>query len=221
MKKLIIFDLDGTLYNFSKGSFAKSDLKKYILLNARQFIKSTLNKNEEESKKILSEINVKYGENISIALEEMFSINRFDYFNNVWNINPKGIVMPNPTLKPLLRNLIKSNFKLVVVSDAPRIWISNVLSYLNILDIFEKNIFSGESDYRKSNGNALTQVLKILNYKPEETLVVGDQEKTDIIPAKELGAKTIYINTVNTSKMADYNIRSINEIKDILSVSYN
>lgn len=216
MKKLIIFDLDGTLYSFEEGSFAKSDLKKNILLNAKAFIKNRLNKNDYEAEKILSEINEKFGENISVALEEMFSIDRFEYFNTVWNIDPKGIVRPNPTLKEILGKLVNNEYTLVVVSDAPRIWISNVLRYLNIFDNFEKNIFSGELDYRKSNGNALNQVLKILKYKPEDSIVVGDQEKTDIIPAKELGATTVYINTKSTSKIADYNIKSINEITRLL-----
>lgn len=216
MEKLIIFDLDGTLYSFEKGSFAKSNLKKVIYSNAKEFIKNRLGKNDEDAKKILITINEKFGEDLSVALEKMFSIDRFEYFNNVWNINPKGIVIPNPILKKLLGQLIKNDFRLAVVSDAPRIWISNVLRYLDIFDILEKSIFSGESDYRKSNGNAFTEVLKTLKYKPTQTIVVGDQEKTDIIPAKELGATTIYINTKNVSKFADYNIKSINEIEQLL-----
>lgn len=33
-KQLIIFDMDGTLYNFKEGSFSQSGLRKKVLENA-------------------------------------------------------------------------------------------------------------------------------------------------------------------------------------------
>jgi FMN phosphatase YigB (HAD superfamily) len=49
MKKIIIFDMDGTLYNFKEGSFKDSAFRKKVLSNVKEFIKDRLQKNEEEA----------------------------------------------------------------------------------------------------------------------------------------------------------------------------
>ena len=70
--RLIIFDMDGTLYNFKGGSFEKSGLKKRIAENANSFVQIKLNKTKDEASKILKVLRTEYGDNISIALEEKF-----------------------------------------------------------------------------------------------------------------------------------------------------
>jgi FMN phosphatase YigB (HAD superfamily) len=48
---------------------------------------------------------------------------------------------------------------------------------------------------------------------------VGDQENTDIIPAKKLGINTIYINKNTKSEFADVNLVDINNLeKEIINL---
>lgn len=216
-KKLLIFDLDGTLYSFKQGSFGKSDLKKEILIRAKTFIKTKLKNKNGETEKILQEIVSEYGEHISVGLEKKYGVNRFEYFNSVWNINPKDLVKPAPSLNSFLSRLIDKGCNIVIVSDAPKIWITNVLKYLNIIDLFEGKIFSGESDNRKAFANIFNNLIKKLNYQPKDCIVVGDQEKTDIIPAKEAGCLAIFINNQKESKFADYSIKSVLDLKKVLN----
>lgn len=217
-KKLIIFDLDGTLYKLKGGSFKKFGIYKKVLENTENYIAGKLNKTKKEARLILKKILKEYGESISIGLEEKFKIDRYIYFNAVWNISAKEYIKINSVLR-LQLIAIKNNFDLALVSDAPRIWIKNVLKELKIEDIFiDNNIFSGEGDTRKEFGNAFNKIIKTLNIKPEYCIAVGDQEKTDIIPAKKIGMTTILISKKNKSKIADYIIQDISELKNILDI---
>lgn len=215
--KLLIFDMDGTLYNFKQGSFGKSDLKREVLLRAKAFIKTRLKNTDGEADKILKEILSEYGEHISVGLEKKYGINRIDYFNSVWNINTKDLVKPAPNLRSFLSRLIDEGYYIVIVSDAPRVWITNVLRYLKIADLFDGKIFSGESDNRKAFKNIFNNLMRRLNFQPKDTIVVGDQEKTDIIPAKEAGTLAVFVNNQKESKFADYSIKSVLDLKKVLN----
>jgi len=214
MKKLLIFDVDGTLYQFPGGSFSNSPLKKLVRENVLLLIQKHLSVTAQKSLDIFNKIENKYGETLSIGFEKEFGINRNEYFNFVWNIPANLVLKKDPTLRPLFLNLQKS-FTLLVLTDAPRTWILNVLNYLDIIDLFEDNIITGESNIRKEFGNAFENILKIKKIKPEDCLSIGDQEKTDIIPAKQLGIKTIYIKDT-PSKEADFTIKDIQDLPPIL-----
>jgi len=216
-KKVIIFDLDGTLYSFKGSSIKESGLYKKILENTKKYIIKKLNKNEKEAKILLKEILKEYGENISIALEERFGVNRYNYFNEVWDISAKDYIDVKNNLqlrKKLLE--VQNNFNLLLLSDAPKIWIEKVLKELKIDDIFKGKILSGESDTRKVFNNAFEKVIKNLRVKPENCIVFGDQKETDIIPAKKLGMKTVFVNQYKNCPLADYNIKNILELKKAL-----
>lgn len=216
-KKLIIFDMDGTLYNFKEGSFKKSGLQKRVLENAKKYIMKNLDKSEKEAELLIKEITKEYREDISIALEKKFGLDRHNYFNEVWNIPAKNYIQKNFLLRKELVKF-KNNFNFVLLSDAPKIWIDRVLKELRIEDIFEGAIFSGEGDVRKGFGNAFGKIIKIFKAEPEDCIVFGDQEETEIIPAKKLGIKTVFVNQREKSSFADYNIRDIMGIRRVLEL---
>jgi len=213
--KLIIFDLDGTLYKLDGGSFLNSKLNKKILKNVVKYIQKKLKKNKKEAEIILKKIKKKYGENISIGLENDFKINRYDYFNFVWDIQPSQYIKKYPNLKKILAKLNK-NYEFVLMSDAPCIWINNVLNELDINIFFKNKIFSGEGNKRKIFNNRFDELIKKYNFKPEQIVTIGDQEESDIIPAKKLGIKTIYINN-KKSKIADVSIKNLENLESIFN----
>jgi len=215
-KQLIILDLDGTLYDFKEGSFKMSGLNKIILRNAEKYIMNKLHKTKKEATLILRKILKKYGENISIGLEKEFSINRFDYFNSVWNINAKKFIKFDSSVRKILLK-ISGHYDYLLISDAPMIWIKSVLKELNVADVFSKKIISGEGDQRKIFGNIFHMILGDYKINPENCVAIGDQEKTDIIPAKKLGMRTIFISKKKSSRYADYNIRKFKEITKVLT----
>ncbi len=214
-KKLIIFDLDGTLYKFYNGSFIGSGLQKIVLKNAKQFIMNKLNKNYQEAQNILNWIIKEYGEDISIALEEKYGILRKEYFDYVWDINAKDIIYNNLNIRNILKK-IKDKYQFLLVSDGAYVWIKNALKELGIEDFFKNNILSGDGAERKSLLNRFNKIPEQYGFAPENIVVVGDQEKTDIIPANKLGFKTIFISEKYKSTVADVTIYSLNKIDKVL-----
>ena len=207
--KLIIFDLDGTLYQFRGKSFRGSGLQKRVLENALKYIQSKLQKTLPEAQKILREIQQEYGEDISIALEEKYNCSRKEYFDNVWNIEAKGIIGEAGPVRKIIERLNKQ-YELLLMSDGAEVWIQNVLKELRIEEFFREKILSGDGKKRKSLFSRFDEISDLYNFSPGNIIVVGDQEKTDIIPAKKCGFKTIFINRQN-SKYADVNIKKIQE----------
>ena len=220
-KITVIFDLDGTLYRLRGASYSNSPLRRAVLRKARLFIARRLRLSPSRADKVLSAIQKEYGEDISIALEKKYGIDRSDYFETVWNLPARGLVRKNLYIRPLLFRLQKK-YRLALVSEAPLVWIKHVLEELGISDIFQDQIFSGEGNNRKGFGNAFSQITKMLKVKPIDCISVGDQEKTDIIPAKKIGMKAIYINSKDISPVADANIRDISELEEtILTLTSN
>jgi|GEM_PF-249701 len=209
--KMIIFDMDGTLYDLAGGSYEKSQLKEKVTENILKFIGDRLTKNPLEAQEILNKIKEKFSNQISIGLEKEYSFDRLEYFNEVWNIPAKGIVAYTPGLKQTIVELAKK-YKLIIVSDAPRVWIDNVLTELGVRELFGDDIFSGEGDDRKEFGNIFQKVLEQFGFAPENCISIGDQERTDIIPAKALGMKTIFVAKGIDCKDADIKIESISEL---------
>ena len=214
-KPTMLFDLDGTLYQFKEGSFRASKIQQKVLTNAVLYISKKTNNSLNKSKEILETIIQKYGEHISIGLEKELKISRSGYFNTVWNIKATKYISYNPDLNALLTK-IKKDFNLVLISDAPVIWINNVLDELKIKAFFEDNVFSGESDNRKDFGNAFDRIIELLGISGNDCIAIGDQEKTDILPAQQIGATTIFINQHKTSNQADYNLKNILDLKNII-----
>lgn len=210
-KTLIIFDLDGTLYELRGGSYKKSPLRRAVLKNAQNYIAAKLAKSKAEARRILNAVQKRYGEQISIGLEKELGFDRYDYFNAVWDIPARGIVAKAPGLRKTLLALEKTR-NLALVSDAPRVWIGNVLRELRIEDLFRNSIFSGEGNRRKGFGNAFSTVSRVLKVRPRNCVVVGDQERTDIVPAKKLGMRAVFVHPVKRSGLADASIKSVREL---------
>jgi len=218
-KKLIIFDLDGTLYELRGGTYKKSTLRKRVLRNARDFIADRSGETKKNAQSILEEIQKKYGEEISIGLEKEHGLDRYDYFNTVWDIPARTVVRKTTATRKALMAL-KGKYRLALVSDAPKVWINNVLKELKVKDLFSNNIYSGEGNRRKGFGNAFNRIIKDYKISPKDCIAVGDQENTDIIPAKKLGMLTVYVGRFNNSSQADIGIKAINMLPAKLNRYY-
>jgi len=210
-KKVIIFDLDGTLAEFPEGSFDNSQLKKRLSINAENYLSVKLGVNLPQSKKIIESLRFDFGEELSIGVEECFGIDRSEFLNNVWNITDDSLIKKNYKLKDVVKEL-SNNFNLFILSDAPKVWVDFVLLELSLFDFFTNRKFTGEGAYRKSLGNAHGFFLEKVGVPPEQCISIGDQEKTDIVPAKKLGMKAILVSQLKTKSVADAIIKDLSEI---------
>ncbi len=197
--KTILFDVDGTLYNFGQD-FNKSSLKKKVKKNAVRLLNNKLDLTLEQAKDKIIEIEKECGEDYSLAFEKL-GISREEYFNSTWNLNVA--LNKDPILREILLAL-KNKYFLYIVSDAPFIWVNNVLKKLDVKDCFD-SIYTGESDLRKNNGKIFEEILKSKNVS--DVICVGDKESSDVNKPKSYGIKSIKIG--KKSEKADFSIKTI------------
>lgn len=205
--RLFIFDLDGTLYRFEEGGFSKSKFYADIKVNAYKFLSERLNLPLSESEKEYQIIKEKYKGEISLGVEKEFGIERYVYFANTWNLNPEVYFPKNPSLPNLFRRL---KGRVAILTSAPRIWAKRTLDYLEISPFINDALFTGEPNIRKPSPLAFQQVIDYFGTSPERAISIGDQEATDILPAKSLGMKTVIIG--KESGATDFCIESLEEL---------
>lgn len=191
-REVLIFDMDGTLYELDgeNNGFEGSTLQNQVETNAITFIIDNENCTEAQARALYAE-----GTDSSIGLSaflgDRYQISRSAYFDNVWNINPDGILQGFELTKDILLSIQerKPDTKFVLVTSAPKKWTAKVLQYLGIDETFEI-IFTGEMYETKSD------VFKILagRYSPTNILSIGDQKDTDITPADDLGMNTLLVS---------------------------
>jgi len=118
-------------------------------------------------------------------------------------------------------DLFKDRLKYSVVSNFYGN-IKSVLKSLNIEDYFQSIIDSTTVGIRKPDEKIFALALKELKVKADNALVVGDSYNRDIVPAKTLGCKTVWLkvkswtDTKDTSA-ADFIIKDFKELKNIIN----
>jgi len=214
MNSLFIFDLDGTLYSFDKGeskSFGSSKFYADIKQKTFTFFSERLGFPRDLAELEFNRIKEKYNKEVSLGVEREYGINRYEYFANTWNLNPKNYFDRNPNIRKLFEGL---SGKIAILTGAPKVWAAEALQYLDVYDIIQNSLFTGEPDVRKPDPEAFAQIARLNSISPLECVSIGDQESTDIIPAKKLGMKTIIVG--KPSEYADFQISKIRELYKIL-----
>ena len=191
--KSFIFDLDGTFYQFAPGgnitfhqSSFYSDLKRRI----GEFIMGELGIDQMAAAKIISEIDEKFNGELSIGFERTYGIDRYKYYEATWRCDPKTYIATNTKLAG---EMFAFKGRSLLLTAAPRSWATKVLRHLNIEEIFGDNIITGEPDIRKPDPKVFEQAAAKLGVHPKNIVSVGDQNHSDILPAKSLGMTTLIV----------------------------
>ena len=115
---------------------------------------------------------------------------------------------------------LKEKYKLALISNTEQISAEYVIEKYNLKEYFDVIILSCDVGSLKPNPKIFKIALKKLKTKPGETLMVGDSFKNDIIGAKKLRIKTVWINrknkTLPNTKEADFIIKNLTELIPIL-----
>lgn len=221
MIKAVVFDLDNTLVDFMK--MKRRSIEEAI----PAMIDAGLSITREEANKVIDDIYKEKG----IEYQQVFDMflqrvnNTIDY-----KILSAGIVayrkareaalIPYPHVYSTLNKLLKIGIAMGILSDAParEAWLR--LAYLNFHHIVDAVVTFEDTGERKPNPAPFLMVLKKLEVKPEEALMVGDWAERDIVGAKNVGMKTVfarYGDTFNTEKHnADYELNDISGLIDII-----
>lgn len=216
---LIIFDLDDTLIDTTQKLtpvLFKKALKVMMHHGLRvedensaykkllEIDKTSIN-SKESIKKFLCHINA--NENFyNIAVEVM---------SEPLDENIKVFTVKNA--KKILRYL-SNNHSLAIVSMGKENFQFDKIQKAGIdTSIFSKIIIT----QKENKGLHYQQIIEELNFSYQNTYVCGDKINVDLIPAKELGCKTIHIRWgrgkyLPENKNVDYTINFLDEIKEII-----
>ena len=192
IRDVYIFDMDGTLYQLDgeRNRFSGSSLEKAVLENAKRFIIQMEVVSDEIAEEILrAALQDEIG--ISRFLFNRYGITRTDYFNTVWNLDPEGKVVNFERSVRAIKAIKEQcpSCKLVLLTSAPKVWAEKVLTFLGLSNDFEL-VYSGEQFGKKDEVFAMI----IGRYKGNITSI-GDQNETDILPAKRLGMDSLLVTT--------------------------
>jgi len=136
---------------------------------------------EETIPKILEKIGIKYKYNKEI--EHIF-----------FKPDLKSIML-FPEVKEILIFLKNNGYKIGLISNTVSDWfVKETLKKLKIEKFFNCIITSAQIRIRKPRIEIFEKALKELNANKLQTVMIGDSLKSDILGAKKLGIKAIYVN---------------------------
>lgn len=121
-----------------------------------------------------------------------------------------------PNMQKTLQKAKNRELKIALLSDFP---IANKVDTLNLTNIVDLAISSEESGYLKPSKMPFEKMIKIININPKNCIYFGDSYNKDIVGAKSLGMKTIYISKNKNYKKyekADYICKDWYEVESLL-----
>lgn len=199
--------MDGTLYQFPNGgTFLEVPFGQTIQQNTRTFIGRRFGLDEMAAAEEYERLFAKFDGELSLGLERDFGIDRMQFFEETWNLDPAEFIIPEPGVREALERVDADR---VLLSAAPRVWVDRVLGFMGIADVFGDRIFTGEPDVRKPSPLVFQQILDTYEVEARDAVSVGDQEYTDITPARSIGMRALRIGGGETE--AEFSAPSIRE----------
>ncbi len=190
--KAVLFDMDNTLFDFVA-----------VKLIACREILSYLGEGDRILKQDPAELfryflRGTYGfedyENIRDYMQErkLFTVRAYRDCCEIYDREKLQNLELYPGVKNTLKELKKLGLRLAIITDADRYHAHARLTRVGLLDSFDLLVSADMTGTKKPDPAHFLFALDSLGLKPEESLVVGDSIKRDMVPARRLGFKTAY-----------------------------
>lgn len=226
MKKAIIFDFGGTLdTNGIHWSVMFSDTYKKIGLDVpEEIFNRAYVKADRDLKKIAKDEIKSYQDLLKkqaeLQLKYLEKENDGETLNKITDCIVKELNESVEISGNVLRNL-KKNYRLGLVSNFYGN-LEEMCTSIGLSGFFDVMIDSEKEGIEKPHPGIFSLALKKMNAYPENTYVVGDSYERDIVPAKILGCKTIWLKKKgfkenNETDSADFIIDDLNNLNGCLS----
>ncbi len=188
-KKLLLFDLDGTLIDsapdlalavnhtlksLNRPIFDEDIIRSWVGNGAQTLVKRALSGK--------SEIN----ENIDTALFE----NALEIFLTFYKNNLCVKTLAYPNVLTTLKTLQKKGYRLSIVTNKPFDFIEPILIGLGLDNLFEFSLGGDSLTNKKPHPEPLLHICEKLNISVENSLMIGDS-KNDILAAKAASMDSI------------------------------
>ncbi len=170
MKKLIIFDMDGTLVDSS-----------LTLARAINSVRKNLGLEKMDETHILSKVNELNLNPAQYFYEtENFTTQHEEWFSTYYTQNHKQELRLYKGVEAFLNELLEENYILALATNAYRISALQALSYLKITNKFSAIACSDDVAEGKPSPDMLYKILEELNIKKSETVFIGDGERDEV-----------------------------------------
>ena len=207
--KSVIFDLYGTLMNIhtdeSRPAFWASlakKLKKYKEYSPEELKKEYIAlckelAKEREEIEIIDVFKALYPMadpyEVSILFRKLSTDFIYPYFG----------------VKRLLKTLNKEGYKVYLLSNAQASFTRWELKFTGLDKLFDGIFLSSDLGIKKPNLEYFKALIDKYKINVDQAVMIGNDYKNDILPAKELGLKSIYIET-NQSYFIDTEDKIVN-----------
>lgn len=199
MYKLILFDLDETLYPRSAA------LMHTITARITRYMVEKLGVPDEHAAALRQHFRGTYGTALRGLMEEGYLLDVDDYFTYVHDIALDGVLIPDPQLR---RMLLDIPLRRAVLTNSNIEHALRILQHMGIYDCFERVIDIRALSFKsKPDPLAYQAAVEMLAIKPEEVIFVEDTP-VNTRAAKAIGMTTILIECP-TSSDADYFLDSV------------
>ena len=126
-----------------------------------------------------------------------------------------------PGVRDTLDKLKNMGLKLVIITDADSHHALARLTRVGLLNYFDLLVAADMTGTKKPDPAHFLFALEALGIKPEESLVVGDSIRRDMVPARKLGLKTAYASygdwrpAEETDQCFDFRLNTFSDLLDI------
>lgn len=222
MRNILLMDLDNTILDFTRSE--REALTKAL---EKYNIKAT-----DELLERYASINQKYWtllERKEITREEIL-YKRFEEFfltsfstkidgyeiNEIYHNYLVNLGYPLPESEAFLKKAKTLGYKIFIISNGSKNINPSRINVSGLKDYFDEVYISEDQGYDKPDVRFFNNLFKKYPHK-EQMVIIGDSLSSDIQSGINLGLPTIWFNpTSKTSDKPDYEIKSLNEIFDIV-----
>jgi putative hydrolase of the HAD superfamily len=190
--RAVLFDMDNTLFDFVASKLgACREVLSYI---AREETNISENPSELFGYFLRGNYGFEDYENIRDFMEDrkLFTSKRYMHCCAIYEREKLQNLKLYPGVKETLNELKKFGLKLAIITDADSYHALARLTRVGLLDSFDALIAADTTGTKKPDPAHFLFALQALGTRPEESLVVGDSIRRDIVPAHKLGLKTAY-----------------------------
>lgn len=204
--KLLLFDLDDTLYPRSSG------VMNGISDRITRYLIEHMGVPEAKAQDVRKHFRGTYGTALRGLMEEGYPINLDHYLEYVHNLELQGLLSPDDKVREML---LRMPLRRGILTNSNIEHAERILKHLEIFDCFERIVDIRALEFLgKPHVSAYERTLAMFGVQASETIFVEDSPP-NTKPAKELGMTTILIDCPPTED-ADYVVETLLEIEPVV-----
>ena len=210
MIKAIIFDLDNTLIDRQRAFKEMLDRKFHKLFEDETLI-------QEMIKDIIEWDNNGTVERIVVFKKwaEKYNVTKIsaEQLDKEWSDESGSVAFLYDDVRETLTEL-KKKYKIAVLSNGNKTSQRRKLSTIDIYDLLDYSLISGEFTCRKPDKEIFEYTAKQLGLETNECVYVGDNYKIDVLGSKNAGMLPVFVSRNNEDHEDVLTIKSIKDLLD-------